>query len=54
MSGVAGGDKYREMAERTTILRVPAGSTLHGLLGASADCQTRPREYSLLSSRRRH
>ena len=31
MSGVAGGDKHREMAERTTILRVPAGSTLHGL-----------------------
>lgn len=29
--GVAGGDKYREMAERTTILRVPAGSNLHGL-----------------------
>lgn len=31
MSGVAGGDTHREMAERTTILRVPAGSTLHGL-----------------------
>jgi uncharacterized protein len=31
MSGVAGGDPRREMAERTTILRVPAGSTLHGL-----------------------
>jgi len=31
MSGVAGGDKYREMAEKNTILRVPAGSTLHGL-----------------------
>ncbi len=31
MSGVAGGDRYREMAERTTILRVPAGSNLHGL-----------------------
>lgn len=29
--GVAGGDTHREMAERTTILRVPAGSTLHGL-----------------------
>lgn len=29
--GVAGGDKHREMAERTTILRVPAGSNLHGL-----------------------
>jgi len=29
--GVAGGDATREMAERTTILRVPAGSTLHGL-----------------------
>lgn len=31
MSGVSGGDTHREMAERTTILRVPAGSTLHGL-----------------------
>lgn len=31
MSGVSGGNKWREMAERTTILRVPAGSTLHGL-----------------------
>ncbi len=29
--GVAGGDPTRAMAERTTILRVPAGSTLHGL-----------------------
>ena len=29
--GVAGGDMHREMAERFTILRVPAGSTLHGL-----------------------
>ena len=29
--GVSGGDKDREMAERTTILRVPAGSNLHGL-----------------------
>jgi predicted nucleotidyltransferase len=29
--GVAGGDLSRAMAERTTILRVPAGSTLHGL-----------------------
>ena len=29
--GVAGGDQTRAMAERTTILRVPAGSTLHGL-----------------------
>lgn len=29
--GVAGGDTHREMAERTTILRVPAGSNLHGL-----------------------
>jgi predicted nucleotidyltransferase len=29
--GVAGGDKHREMAERTTILRAPAGSNLHGL-----------------------
>lgn len=31
MSGVSGGDMHRAMAERTTILRVPAGSTLHGL-----------------------
>ena len=31
MSGVAGSDQWRAMAERTTILRVPAGSTLHGL-----------------------
>jgi predicted nucleotidyltransferase len=31
MSGVSGGDKHRAMAERTTILRVPAGSNLHGL-----------------------
>jgi uncharacterized protein len=31
MSGVAGGDSQRAMAERTTILRVPAGSNLHGL-----------------------
>lgn len=29
--GVAGGDTHRAMAERTTILRVPAGSNLHGL-----------------------
>lgn len=29
--GVSGGDRQRAMAERTTILRVPAGSTLHGL-----------------------
>lgn len=29
--GVSGGDLHRAMAERTTILRVPAGSTLHGL-----------------------
>jgi predicted nucleotidyltransferase len=29
--GVAGGDQHRAMAERSTILRVPAGSTLHGL-----------------------
>lgn len=29
--GVSGGDARREMAERTTILRVLAGSTLHGL-----------------------
>ena len=26
----AGGDLHRAMAERRTILRVPAGSTLHG------------------------
>ncbi len=31
MSGNAGGDPDRVMAERFTILRVPAGSTLHGL-----------------------
>jgi predicted nucleotidyltransferase len=31
MSGVSGGDQHRAMAERTTILRVPAGSNLHGL-----------------------
>ena len=31
MSGVSGGDPARAMAERWTILRVPAGSTLHGL-----------------------
>lgn len=31
MSGVSGGDPTRAMAERRTILRVPAGSTLHGL-----------------------
>lgn len=29
--GVSGGDTHRAMAERTTILRVPAGSNLHGL-----------------------
>lgn len=29
--GNAGGDPQRAMAERTTILRVPAGSNLHGL-----------------------
>lgn len=29
--GVSGGDQHRAMAERTTILRVPAGSNLHGL-----------------------
>lgn len=28
---LVGGDSRRAMAERTTILRVPAGSTLHGL-----------------------
>lgn len=31
MSGVAGGDQYREMAERNTILRATVGSTAHGL-----------------------
>lgn len=31
MSGASGGDKHRTMAEKYTILRVPAGSTLHGL-----------------------
>lgn len=31
MSGNAGGDPNRVMAERWTILRVPVGSTLHGL-----------------------
>lgn len=31
MSGVSGGDQHRAMAERRTILRVPAGSTLFGL-----------------------
>jgi predicted nucleotidyltransferase len=29
--GVSGGDQHRTMAERNTILRVPAGSNLHGL-----------------------
>lgn len=29
--GVAGGDSSREMAESTTIIRVPVGSTVHGL-----------------------
>jgi predicted nucleotidyltransferase len=29
--GSSGGDKTREMAEKNTILRVPAGSTLHNL-----------------------
>ena len=29
--GNSGGDRQRAMAERTTILRVPAGSNLHGL-----------------------
>jgi len=37
MSGVAGGDPMRAMAERTTILRVPAGSNLHGLSVPGAD-----------------
>lgn len=37
MSGVAGGDQYREMAERTTILRAPVGSTVHGLHVAGTD-----------------
>lgn len=31
MGGVSGGDPMRAMAERWTILRVPAGSNLHGL-----------------------
>lgn len=31
MGGVAGGDPMRAMAEKNTILRVPAGSNLHGL-----------------------
>jgi predicted nucleotidyltransferase len=31
MGGVSGGDLRRAMAERTEILRVPAGSNLHGL-----------------------
>jgi uncharacterized protein len=31
VSGNSGGDPARAMAERWTILRVPAGSTLHGL-----------------------
>lgn len=31
MSGVAGGDQDREMAERSTILRAVTGSTAHGL-----------------------
>ena len=35
--GVAGGDRYREMAERTTILRAPVGSTIHGLHLAGTD-----------------
>lgn len=35
--GVAGGDKTRAMAEHWTILRVPAGSTLHGLHLAGTD-----------------
>lgn len=37
MSGVAGGDRYREMAERTTILLAPVGSTIHGLHLAGTD-----------------
>lgn len=35
--GVAGGDLQRAMAERMTILRVPAGSNLHGLNVPGAD-----------------
>lgn len=31
MSGNAGGDPWRQMAERSTILRAPVGSTIHGL-----------------------
>lgn len=37
MSGVAGGDRHRQMAERTEIIRVPAGSSLHGLHVAGTD-----------------
>lgn len=35
--GVAGGDQSRAMAERTTILRAPVGSTVHGLHLAGTD-----------------
>lgn len=37
--GVAGGDRQRAMAERWTILRVPAGSNLHGLSVPGTDDQ---------------
>ncbi len=39
MSGVSGGDPARAMAERWTILRVPAGSNLHGLSVPGTDDQ---------------
>lgn len=37
MSGVAGGDPYRAMAEKHAILRAPVGSTIHGLHLAGTD-----------------
>ncbi len=37
--GVAGGDQHRAMAEAHTILRVPAGSNLHGLSIPGTDDQ---------------
>lgn len=39
MSGVSGGDQHRAMAEKWTILRVPAGSNLHGLNVPGTDDQ---------------
>lgn len=39
MTGVSGGDTDRAMAERWTILRVPAGSTIHGLNVEGTDDQ---------------